>query len=40
VILTIRDFVEKNQKRESISIENLFHGTHEELTTLYVLMRR
>lgn len=39
---TIRGFVAKNQKREceSISIENLFHDTREELTTLSVLMRR
>jgi hypothetical protein len=39
---TIRGFVAKNQKREceSISIENLFRDTREELTTLSVLLRR
>lgn len=42
VMQTIRGFVAKNQKREceSISIENLFHDTREELTTLSVLIRR
>ena len=39
---TIRGFVAKNQKRdcESISIENLFRDTREELTTVSVLLRR
>lgn len=42
VMQTIRGFIAKNQKREceSISIENLFHDTREELTTLTVLIRR
>ncbi len=42
VMQTIRGFVAKNQKREceSISIENLFYDTREELTTLSVLIRR
>jgi hypothetical protein len=42
VMQTIRGFVAKNQKREceSISIENLYGDTCEELTTLSVLMRK
>lgn len=42
VMQTIRGFVAKNQKRdcESISIENLFRDTRDELTTLSVLLRR
>lgn len=42
VMQTIRGFVAKNQSREceTISLENLFRDTQEELTTLSVLLRR